>query len=87
MINLVKDVDKLWRFTSTGVDIDHNRFGINRTNYMHWLETMIDKWLFTPEAKDMAYKALGEARLESGRRDSLYYNLKSKVREPFFDDR
>ena len=63
---LVKDADKLWRFTPTGVDIDYARFGIPRDNYMEWLETMIDDWLFTPEAKLMAHEALAEAKCDSG---------------------
>lgn len=63
---LVKDADKLWRFTPTGVNIGHIRFDIQRDTCLDWLDTMIDGWLFTPEAKDMAYKALGDARLESG---------------------
>ena len=58
---LVKDADKLWRFTPTGVRIDHTRFGIPRNTYLDWIAPMIDEWLFTPEAKDMARKALREA--------------------------
>lgn len=55
---LVKAADKLWRFTPTGVKIDHERFGIARDKYMAWLGTVIDEWLFTPKAKDMAREAL-----------------------------
>jgi hypothetical protein len=29
---------------------------------MKWLDAVIDDWLFTPEAKEMAYAALTEAR-------------------------
>ncbi len=63
---LVKDADKLWRFTPAGVDIDHTRFGIPRDSYMKWLDTVIDDWLFTPEAKKMAHEALAEAKRNSG---------------------
>jgi len=59
---LVKDADKLWRFTRTGVNIDHTRFGIPRDTYLDWIAPMIDDWFFTPEAKDMARKALSEAK-------------------------
>ena len=62
---LVKDADKLWRFTPAGVDIDHTRFGIPRDSYMKWLDTMIDDWLFTPEAKQMAHSALADAKCNS----------------------
>jgi hypothetical protein len=59
---LVKDADKLWRFTPAGVNIDHTRFGIPRDTYLDWIATMIDGWLFTPEGKGMARKALREAK-------------------------
>ena len=62
---LVKDADKLWRFTPAGVDIDHTRFGIARDRYTAWLETVIDEWFFTPEAKEMAMTALAEAKCGS----------------------
>ena len=67
---LVKDADKLWRFTPAGVDIDHTRFGIPRDNYMKWLDTVIDDWLFTPEAKEMALAALAEAKCNSGAKEN-----------------
>ncbi len=67
---LVKDADKLWRFTPTGVDIDHTRFGIPRDSYMKWLETVIDDWLFTPQAKEMALAALAEAKCNSGAKEN-----------------
>jgi hypothetical protein len=63
---LVKDADKLWRFTPAGVNIDHARFGIPRASYMKWLGTVIDDWLFTPEAQKMARTALAEAKSNSG---------------------
>ena len=70
---LVKDADKLWRFTTAGVDIDHTRFGIPRDNYLKWLDTVIDDWLFTPEAKEMAHAALAEAKYNSGAKDNEGY--------------
>lgn len=62
--SLVKDADKLWRYTPIGVNIDHKRFGIERKEYLGYLETMIERWLFTPEAKRMAGEALAEAKEE-----------------------
>jgi len=62
---LVKDADKLWRFTPAGVVIDHARFGIARDSYIKWLDTVIENWFFTPEAKEMAHAALTEARYDS----------------------
>jgi hypothetical protein len=63
---LVKDADKLWRFTPAGIDIDHARFGIARDSYIQWLDTVIDNWLFTPEARKMAHAALAEASHQFG---------------------
>jgi hypothetical protein len=67
---LVKDADKLWRFTPAGVDIDHTRFGIPRDSYTKWLDTVIDDWLFTPEAKEMALAASAEAKCNSGAKEN-----------------
>jgi hypothetical protein len=61
---LVKDADKLWRFTPIGVDIDHARFGIERIPYMIYLEDRIKDWFFTPAAEEMASEALAIARSE-----------------------
>jgi len=59
---LVKDADKLWRFTPTGVGIDHFRFGIDRDSYMAYLGSIIDQWFLTPVAKNKAREALDETR-------------------------
>ena len=67
---LVKDADKLWRFTPEGVDIDHARFGIARDDYIGWLDTVMADWFFTPEAKEMAQAALAEAKCNSGRKEN-----------------
>ena len=62
---LVKDADKLWRFTPAGVDIDHTRFDIARDRYIKWLESVITDWFFTPQAKEIAQALLTEARCNS----------------------
>lgn len=59
---LVKDADKLWRFTTTGIEIDHRRFKIERTAYLDYLDQKIEVWLFTPEAKVIAQTELTKAR-------------------------
>lgn len=59
---LVKDADKLWRFTPAGLKIDIERFGARAEDYALWLATQIDSWLFTPEAREMARQCLAEAR-------------------------
>jgi putative nucleotidyltransferase with HDIG domain len=59
---LVKDADKLWRYTPIGVKIDHDRFGIEWGPYIIYLETMIQRWFFTPEARQMAIETLTETK-------------------------
>lgn len=61
---LVKDADKLWRFTPTGVSIDHRRFEVELAAYLDYLSTKIEEWLFTPEAKTMARTELARAKME-----------------------
>ena len=55
---LVKDADKLWRFTPEGVEIDHRRFGFVREDYLAWLDKQIDGWMNTPQAKQIARQQL-----------------------------
>lgn len=62
---LVKDADKLWRFTPIAIEIDCQRFGVTLEAHLDWLEAGIDRWVFTPEAKARAYQALTEARLRT----------------------
>ena len=51
---LVKDADKLWRFSPTGLDIDHRRFGKELQAHALWTRDQIDDWLFTERAKEIA---------------------------------
>ncbi len=51
---VVKDADKLWRFTPTAIDIDHRRFQHPLGEYLSWLEGQIDRILFTPTALRIA---------------------------------
>lgn len=60
---LVKDADKLWRFSPTAMEIDHRRFGFELRDYFGWLERQIDGWFFTPEATRMARQSFAEARV------------------------
>ncbi len=59
---LVKDSDKLWRFTREGVKIDHMRFGIELDIYIEYLGNVIDRWFFTPAARQMAFETWNETR-------------------------
>jgi HD superfamily phosphodiesterase len=64
---LVKDADKLWRFTATAADIDARRFKLPLREWVAVLDQRLDQWFFTPTAKRMAHTALAE--LQSGLND------------------
>ncbi|MFK7805923.1 MAG: HD domain-containing protein [Anaerolineae bacterium] len=51
---LVKDADKLWRFSPTGLDIDHRRFDKELQAHALWTREQIEDWLFTDRAKQIA---------------------------------
>jgi len=51
---VVKDADKLWRFSPTGLDIDHRRFGKELQAHAAWTRDQIDEWLFTEHGKRLA---------------------------------
>jgi len=61
---LVKDADKLWRFTPYCVEISYRHFGFELGEYINWLGERIEEWFWTPEAKAMAREALNRARKE-----------------------
>lgn len=58
---VIKDADKLWRYTPEGVEIDHTRFNSSREDHLNMLQRSIDRWLFTEEAKEMARTALARS--------------------------
>lgn len=51
---LVKDADKLWRYSEAGMRIDGQRFGMKPPELSNWLKTHVDEWFFTEEAKRTA---------------------------------
>jgi HD superfamily phosphodiesterase len=59
---IVKDADKLWRFTESGVRAAHGWVGRTPEDFMDFVETRIDAWLFTQAARDLAREKLAEAR-------------------------
>ena len=60
--SLVKDADKLWRFTPVGVDYHHIQFGKPLAEYVAWLGQQIDRWFFTERGKQMARRAMAEVQ-------------------------
>jgi putative nucleotidyltransferase with HDIG domain len=59
---LVKDADKLWRFTVTGIAIACEWFKMTPAQYANRLEREIEGQLFTPTAVKMAQASLQDAR-------------------------
>jgi HD superfamily phosphodiesterase len=55
---IVKDADKLTRYSKKGMDIDLDRFRIPRKKYLTFLERMIDHWFLTPAGKEIAKKEI-----------------------------
>lgn len=57
---LVKDADKLWRYSQKGFAIDTRRFNLSRTEYLAYLEGKIDEWFLTPTAKTIARQEIAK---------------------------
>ena len=55
---VVKDADKLWRYSRKGVAVDLNRFHIPRRDYLIFLETSIEQWFLTPTGMGLAKKEI-----------------------------
>lgn len=55
---IVKDADKLTRYSKKGMNIDLDRFRIPRKKYLTFLERMIDYWFLTPTGKEIAKKEI-----------------------------
>jgi hypothetical protein len=59
---IVKDADKLWRFTESGVRVTHSWVDRTPEAFMDYVESRIDTWLFTAPARELAREALAQAR-------------------------
>jgi HD superfamily phosphodiesterase len=55
---IVKDADKLFRYSRKGLAIDLNRFRIPRRKYLLFLEGIIDQWFLTRTGKEIAKKEI-----------------------------
>jgi hypothetical protein len=59
---LVKDADKLWRFTESAVRICHEWMDLSPARYMDWVQSEIERWFFTAAAQGMARRELDLSR-------------------------
>jgi len=62
---IVKDADKLWRYSKSGFYIDGERFGLSHGESLKRLRCHISEWFFTGTAKEMAIEKLGKRERES----------------------
>jgi HD superfamily phosphodiesterase len=51
---IVKDSDKLWRFTAEALQVDPKRFAIDPGVHTRWLKLQIDGWFITETGKRLA---------------------------------
>ncbi|MDD3473776.1 MAG: HD domain-containing protein [Syntrophaceae bacterium] len=65
---LVKDADKLWRYSPEALVIDCERFHIDPDTHVKWLGTQIDEWFITDSAIKLAREEL-ESRFAGLRKD------------------
>jgi len=63
---IVKDSDKLFRYSKKGFHIDLERFEESFEEAIHRLQTVIDKWFFTDSAKEIAKQEIADRLNESG---------------------
>lgn len=61
---IVKDSDKLWRFSKHGFNFDHSSFGIPAGGYAEWIAGQIDGWFFTAAARAMAWQEIADRKAE-----------------------
>jgi HD superfamily phosphodiesterase len=62
---IVKDADKLFRYSRKGVAIDLNRFQIHQGDYLSYLERHIENWFFLSASRQLAREELPQRRRES----------------------
>jgi HD superfamily phosphodiesterase len=61
---IVKDADKLWRYSSSGFYIDIERFGESYEEGLERLRSNVSGWFFTVTAKQMAAEKLSRREKE-----------------------
>ncbi|MEW5766493.1 MAG: ATP-binding protein [bacterium] len=61
---LVKDADKLSRYTKEGFSSLCEKFNLNEDDFFNYIRFKIEKWFFTSSAKDMARECLLKRQLK-----------------------
>ncbi len=65
---IVKDADKLWRYSLEGFEIDVHRFETTAEAHLERLAGALDSWFLTRTGAQMARTELGERKREYRRR-------------------
>lgn len=60
--SLVKDADKLWRYSEDGITVNRSRFDFSWEAMCFRLQSMIDEWFLTPSGRSMARQELARRR-------------------------
>ncbi len=63
---IVKDSDKLWRFSAEALEVDPKRFGVEPAVHVQWLGLQIDKWFFTRTGKRLAFQEQRQRAISLG---------------------
>jgi HD superfamily phosphodiesterase len=63
---IVKDADKLSRYSRKSIDIDLHWFHVTRRVYLDFLEGIIGQWFLTATAKEIAKKEIGLRKQQKG---------------------
>ncbi|NWG01630.1 MAG: HD domain-containing protein [Syntrophaceae bacterium] len=61
---IVKDADKLWRYSRTGVKVETERFNVPRSIYLNFLEKIIKEWFLTKTGREIAKSEMASRRKE-----------------------
>jgi len=61
---IVKDADKIWRYTKSGFQIDIERFGESYEEGLERLRSNLSGWFFTVTARKVAAENLGKREKE-----------------------
>ncbi len=59
---IVKDADKLWRFTEDGIRISSDWMARSLEDFMAYVESKIDEWMLTDAGKRLAHETLARSR-------------------------
>jgi len=61
---LVKDADKLWRYSREGVEINRRRYDYSFDHYLERLRSHLEGWFLTDSARQVAKTEMAERILE-----------------------